>query len=166
MAQRTTPEIRELQQRWIAAVLLGDVDLGPIEMDPDHGLDWMLATRPVQRCWFGVNVPGIDSCEGRPEGAHWIKRQRVEECIVQNLYRGFGSPFNADTARDLKHLAAWDPRNGVPACEKHHRRFDAQRMPTLVVWRHEVPAHVEAFCRDWPLEGDLERRNPPINKGV
>lgn len=177
MGQRTSPELRELQERWAVAVLLGDVDAGPLEVDPEGGLEWMLATRRPMSCWFGENVPGIDSCEGRIEGAHWLKRQRVEHVVAaalgipEPIVRGRRVSVNYEYPPhyanvDLVHRAAWDPRNGVPACNKHHTRFDSQRMPILVVWRHEVPPDVEAFARDWGLEGELERRNPDAGVGI
>lgn len=144
-------------------------------------------------CWFGENVPGIDPCEHGPrgiEGAHWIKRQRVENALDALLPWGGMLPcprcvpgdaanecewcegglifWPNEDRRDVILLAAWDPRNGVPACEKHHRRFDGHRVDArneLVIWRHEVPAHVEAFALDWGLEQALEDRHPPLNTG-
>jgi hypothetical protein len=135
-------------------------------------------------CWFGENLPGIDGCEGRIEGAHWIKRQQVERKIALQL----GLPEIVTSPKwqrgamvlpnryadlqprvDLVFLAGWDPRGGVPACEKHHRRFDGHRVDAtreLVVWRHEVPAEVEAFAGDWGLEYLLDDRHPPIGKGI
>lgn len=154
--------LRELQEQWARAVLFGDRAHWP---EP----------RPL-RCWFGAVVPGLDSCDGPIEGAHWIKRQRVERSLADRLRwalirdnLGVDLPLEPGEARDLITLAVWDPRNGVPACEKHHRRFDGHRVDAtneLVVWRHEVPAPVEAFAKDWGLETALEDRHPPIGGGV
>lgn len=167
--------LAELREMWAIAVLFGD------------RARWERA-RPPLPCWFGRCVPGIDGCEGRLEGAHWIKRQRVEGTLCHNFQteptlrsvhryvkeanRGASlkdmEPRAAD-AVDLVLLAAWDPRNGVPACSKHHARFDGHRVDAtneLIVWRHEVPAPVESFCTDWGLETALEDRNPAIGSGV
>lgn len=128
-------------------------------------------------CWFAENVPGTDDCEGEIEGAHWIKRQRVEEEVARmvGVSKTQIKHFDRIVAPELRAqvesvlLAAWDPRNGVPACEKHHRRFDGHRVDAaneLIVWRHEVPAPVESFCLDWGLETALEDRNPTIGGGI
>ena len=132
-------------------------------------------------CWFGTTaLAGADECEGRVEGAHWIKRQRVEKTIAQQLglpelvvspkwqrrWRNFPAEY---PDLELLFLAAWDPRNGVPACEKHHKRFDGHRADAtseFIVWRHEVPDHVEEFCADWGLETALEDRNPVTEKEI
>lgn len=160
--------LADLRLRWHDAVVFGTT------LSPDEFAQLDSVPRP--QCWFGENVPGIDRCEEGPrgiEGAHWIKRQRVE-AWVKDIARyarldpgqGVVGFLDWSLASDgLHHLAAWDPRNGVPACEKHHRRFDGHRVDAtneLVVWRHEVPAHVEAFAKDWDLETALEDRNPSI----
>jgi len=158
--------LADLQLRWYEHVVFGSM-VSPEEFGELPG-------SPRPRCWFGDNVPGIDSCEHGPrgiEGAHWIKRQRVERWV-----KGLGDgPDLVDrlawsiVAPDFVELAAWDPRNGVPACEKHHRRFDGPRVDAtneLIVWRHEVPAPVESFCLDWGLETALEDRNPTIGGGI
>lgn len=161
-----TDDLAELREAWARAVLLD-------------------ARGRPEPCWFGENVPGIDECEHGQrgiEGAHWIKRQRVEKTVAQQLEIPeflLGARARERIAHwtqaskwpelELVFLAAWDPRNGVSACEKHHRRFDGHRVDArdpLVIWRHEVPGHVEAFCRDWPLEVALEDRNPPIGAGI
>lgn len=160
--------------------------MDPVSL-PDLRLEWVKAVLLNPRtgnplpCWFGENVPGIDSCDGDLEGAHWIKRQRVEkriawlfdvpEAVVKAASR-HGIEKVAPNWREAVEavwLAAWDPRNGVPGCEKHHRQFDGQRVDArrpLIVWRHEVPASVELFCRDWGLDTALEDRNPAIGAGV
>lgn len=101
-------------------------------------------------CWFGTREGlVVDFCDGKMEAAHFLKRQRVCKALEA---LGFD--------RELIQLAEWDPRNGVPACEKHHRRFDGQRMPSLVVPRFMVPEAVELFVADWGLETQLEDRWP------
>jgi hypothetical protein len=154
----------ELRRLWAEAVLL----IGPYDPYVGGGFPAGLreaidnAYRPP--CWFGENVPGIDECDGElgpdyREGAHWIKRQQVEHTVAA-LFFGLPEFTATGLGWELKDIAAWDPRNGVPACEKHHRRFDAQRMPTLIVPRHLVPEHVVEFTNDWGLETALEDRNP------
>lgn len=131
----TKAELNQLRFDWKVAVCLGDREN---EMLP---------------CWFRTCIPGIDGCEGPIQGCHWIKRQRVEYDVA----------FMVGSARsdDLVLLAAWDPRNGVPGCEKHHFRFDSNRQPSLIVPRELVPTTAEYFCADWGLETPLEERNPP-----
>ena len=163
----------DLRREWKNAVCL----IPPVEQRGEH-------FPRVKPCWFGENVPGIDPCEHGPrgiEGAHWIKRQEVARVVGFNLWiptakKGRSTVFVAGSDNpellerlELLYLAEWDPRNGVPACEKHHRRFDGARVDArnpLIVWRHEVPAHVEGFALDWGLETALEDRNPPIGKGI
>lgn len=150
-------ELVELREQWRIAVVIGGGTFP--------------RTRP---CWFGENVPGIDPCEHGPrgvEGAHWIKRQRIERFLTAGALwvEDPDDPCGWYYEDDLIQLAAWDPRNGVPACAKHHARFDGHRVDAaneLVIWRHEVPAHVEAFALDWGLETALEDRNPPIAGGI
>lgn len=172
-------DLDDLREAWKIAVIFGE----------QHETPWSNA-RPPRPCWFGENVPGIDACEYGDrgvEGAHWIKRQRVEKTMARQLAiaeivcspswqrrcwppEGLHEPIPEFFYQvELVYLAAWDPRNGVPACEKHHRRFDGHMVDArdpLVIWRHEVPGHVEAFCRDWPFETALEDRNPAIGAGI
>jgi hypothetical protein len=149
---KRSPELRELQEQFKLAVVFGG--------DPD--------ARPLP-CWFSENTPGIDPCEVGPRGieaAHWIKRQLVERVlkVVMPVGGKFGIPGASGFDREeLVVLAAWDSRNAVPSCLKHHSRFDSQRMPPLVIWRHEVPAAVESFTADWGLLTALEDRCPLIS---
>lgn len=146
--------LRELQQMWHAHVVMG--------LDPDGEQFQTLKPLP---CWFGENVPGIDPCEGRIEGAHWIKRQRVGRVMAYALEGG----ADVNEAEETVQLAEWDPRNGIPSCSKHHRRFDGHRVDAtneLVIWRHEVPAHVEAFAADYGLETALEEKHPLIGRDL
>lgn len=157
------PELEELQRLFHEAVLVtgpyaeryvrGGFPVAPFGERP---------YRPRQ-CWFQANIPGIDPCDGDHgpdalEAAHWIKRQRVELAVAAYF---FGTEEAANgVGWEIKDLAGWDPRNAVPACEKHHRRFDAHRMPTLIVPRRLVPEHVVEFANDYGLETALEDRNP------
>jgi hypothetical protein len=150
---KRSPELAALQEAfWLEVVLGGNPDARPLP------------------CWFGENVPGIDSCEGRIEGAHWLKRQRVARTVAAQLDLPIRvtSPTwrrrHPETPEaELVLLAEWDSRNGVPACNKHHTRFDSQRMPPLLIWRHEVPPLVEMFVADWDLEVALADRCPSIS---
>jgi hypothetical protein len=128
-------ELIELTRKWRDAVVF----------DAREGYPTRLRS-----CWFGTREGlSVDLCEGTIEGAHWLKRQRVRHALEA---LGFD--------RELIQLAEWDPRNGVPACEKHHQRFDSQRMPPLVVPRRLVPLHVVDFTAAWGLETQLEDRCP------
>lgn len=141
-------ELGELRKLWIDAVITFERPNGS------------LALRP---CWFAdhrevLEELGVDvgECEDvhRPQGAHWIKRQRVETVVrMMQMELSFG-------VSDWQELAAWDPRNGVCACVRHHQRFDSQRMPPLVVPRLLVPRHVVDFTDDWGLETALELKHP------
>jgi hypothetical protein len=133
--KRRTPDLIELQENFRAAVYSRFGGLRP--------------------CYFRAKD---DHCEGRIEAAHWISRQRVKNALwplLPPLWDCAG-PKEAD----LIWLAEWDPRNAVPACERHHRRFDSHRMPPLVVPRDAVPDAVEEFCADWGLESELGRKCP------
>lgn len=170
MGRASSAELDELREAWAQAVLL----------DPRYPGD-VTMPRP---CWFSDAAEDLrerplglphdleNQCEGRIEGAHWIKRQTVERSLVagglwvEDPDHGDGWYYEDD----LIQLAAWDPRNGVPACERHHRIFDSQRVPLpseqIVIFREQVPAHVEAFARDWGLEHELERKHRPMGEGI
>jgi hypothetical protein len=155
--------LKELQRLFYEAVMVG----GPYH--GEHVLSTPLLARVPPSCWFQDHIPGLDPCGGdwgpdKLEAAHWIKRQQVERW-VKSQYGPYASPaFDLrgwkEDQEDIVRLAVWDPRNAVPACEKHHRRFDSQRMPTLVVPRRLVPEHVVEFTDDYGLETALEDRNP------
>lgn len=170
----TRAELDELREAWARAVLTYEWTIEGRSM----------GTYPTP-CWFKEAL-GLEDCEGRIEGAHWIKRQTVERWVkglsseirMQAIGTALGGPgiTEEDVAlgqwmrEHLYKLAAWDPRNGVPACERHHRIFDSQRVPLpseqIVVWRHQVPAHVEAFALDWALEHELDRKHDTIGGGI
>lgn len=173
----TSEGLAELRERWVVAVTLRD-----------HTYESKFAGAATivvpQPCWFAENLD-VDECEGRHEGAHFLKRQTVERVMARNLELPevvTTKKFRANPGRWIKRLdlplrrvealflAAWDPRNGVCACSKHHARFDSNRvaLPSqqIVVWRHQVPAHVEAFARDWGLEPQLADRCPAVGAGL
>jgi hypothetical protein len=131
-------ELIELTRAWHAAVVFDERER-------------------LRSCWFGTSreLGCVDLCEGVIQGAHWLKRQRVRRALE-------ALEFDAELIR----LAEWDARNGVPACEKHHARFDLHRTPFLYVPRLLVPSHVEEFAVDWSLETQLEDRNPRRPNGT
>lgn len=172
----TRAELDELREAWARDVL---------------GLEFLPGHRVTLPCVFSRGAQAVTAridagpCEGPIEGAHWIKRQTVERWVegfrevrqlvdphTEKLYIGGAVEYVewSLAVDDLVQLAAWDPRNGVPACERHHRIFDSQRVPLpseqIVVWRHQVPAHVEAFALDWGLEHELDRKHDSIGGGV
>lgn len=147
-------ELDELRENWARAVLLDD------------------RGRPAP-CWFGSNVSDPHKCEGRIEGAHWIKQQRIRKVLELTLPVRLGDGdyvYDEERRQELILLAIWDPRNGVPACNRDHTVFDSQRTPLrskqIVVWRHQVPAHVEAFAEDWGLTHELDRKHDTIGGGI
>lgn len=119
-------------------------------------------------CWFQEHVPGIDPCGGgRPgvlEAAHWIKRQQVERWVRDQCAAIGTDGISITEGRELIPIAAWDPRNAVPACEHHHRRFDGHHVPLpreqLIVPRLLVPAHVLEFSEDYGMETFIEDKHP------
>lgn len=175
-------ELRELQRLFHEAVMVG----GPYQ--GEHPLTTPLLARNPPLCWFWVNVPGIDECggdygAGRLEAAHWIKRQRVERDVkqlssavrFQEIANWEGETLRPETDAEMLARAewilhemwmhaAWDSRNGVPACERHHRNFDGHRVPLpseqIVVPRLLVPDHVVEFTDDYGLETALEDKHP------
>lgn len=171
----TKAELAALRLAWAQAVLAAPQTSGEAELG--------LRLRPAP-CWF-YTPPGSakavlayamnwGSCGGRIEGAHWIKRQAVEEQIrrqygpyVDGLPRPGGrGPADWELDRDdLIALAAWDPRNGVPACQRHHGRFDGRLVNAaepFVVYRPFAPVHVEEFVADCGLETRLEQKCPDL----
>lgn len=138
----TGDELAELRRQFAVAVLL------------DRGR--------LRRCWLATFDPRGRPCYGRMEACHFLKRQAVERDVAYNVR----DRLEADVVEDLAHLAAWDPRNGIPGCEVHHGRFDSHLMPPLEVDREHVPEDVEAFARDWGLEHVLDHYHPPIGGGI
>lgn len=65
------------------------------------------------------------------------------------------------TIRDeLILFAAWDPRNGIIACQGHHKRLDNHATPPLIVPQSALPAHAFEFVADFGLETALNDRFP------
>lgn len=135
----TDRDLELLRGAWARAVKIHD---------PERG-----SNPGMKPCWFkehrvpleedrGVNV---GPCEGWIEGAHWIRRRRVERWVRDQT-----------GDEDLAVLAAWCPRNGAAACERHHARLDSHRMPPLVVPRLMLPENLLEFVADYGLENDLE----------
>lgn len=109
------------------------------------------------RCWLAQHDERRRPCASRLERAHLISRQRVSNALGALLPWGAAGTEQWNHFADLIQLAEWDPRNGVVACEGHHRRFDAHLTPALIVPRAALPAHALDFASDWGIEGQLER---------
>jgi hypothetical protein len=129
------------------------------------------------RCWLAQFDERRRPCEGRFERAHLISRQRVENALWALLpedgadFSIYGASFGMRSAgipavldrfifegrADLILLAAWDPRNGVVACEHHHRRFDLHLTPPLTLRYEHLPTHAIHFAFDWGIESQLDR---------
>lgn len=158
-------ELAELRKLWIDAVITFE--------RPDGRL-------ALRGCWFCEHRDvlaevGVDigPAEGPIQGAHWIKRQRAErdvkrlaEWAVEYQDPTRISAFYIDhvLAEEIAQLAGWDPRNGVPACQRHHTVFDSQRVPLpseqIVVPRLLVPRHVIEFSEEKGLETAIEEKHP------
>jgi hypothetical protein len=102
-------------------------------------------------CWLAIHDPLKRSCKGKWEAAHFIGRQSIRNC-----------PTLHGLDPELLALASWDPRNGIPACVEHHRRFDnhADAGPgsAILVPRETLDEDPEEFIADWGLESEAERR--------
>lgn len=100
-------------------------------------------------CWLAKHDPEKRECGGREEIFHFLSRQRVRN---EPIF------FMADL--DIVELAEWDPRNAEIACTNHHRPFDNQATPALVIPRLLLPNHVCEYVSDYGVEAEMERRFP------
>jgi hypothetical protein len=110
-------------------------------------------------CWLAQFDERRRACTGRLERAHLVPRQRVENALGA-LLPGVCIDFSAEDRIDLTLLAAWDPRNGIVACEGMHRRFDSHATPPLTVPRDALPGHLTDWAEDYGLEHLLDDRFP------
>lgn len=105
-------------------------------------------------CWLARFDPLSRPCEGRFEAAHFIGRQSIRNC-----------PTLLGIDEEIVELAQWDARNGLPACEHHHRRFDnhADAGPGsgLLVPKDDLDFELLEFIEDWGLQSEAERRFLP-----
>jgi hypothetical protein len=111
-------------------------------------------------CWLKQFDPYDKECGGELEACHVIGRQRVRNVLRGLLVPDALNPEAVDVldVDDLIELAEWDPRNGVPGCTHHHRRFDSQATPDLRVPAQQLFAPNRAFVLDWGLETEVERK--------
>jgi hypothetical protein len=152
MAKRKPPA-------WLTTAFAeGVVELAPPRPTPAY-------KGALGRCWLAQHDERRRPCSGRLERAHLIPGQRVENALAALLPYNPVSVFdpgsifemNPATRRELILLAAWDPRNGIIACEGHHRRFDSHLTPALMVPRKALPGHAISFALDWGIEAQLDR---------
>lgn len=127
------------------------------------------------RCWLAQFDERRRPCEGRLERAHLISRQRVEHALgalllgaeVEEYWNDWNGEEGGagtdcftmpqDWLEELVLLAAFDSRNGVVACEHHHRRFDSHLTPPLTLRYEHLPSHAIHFAFDWGIEAQLDR---------
>lgn len=102
---------------------------------------WRTVTQTPKGAWracMGCGALGV-----RVEGHHTIKQQTIRrEARSRKL----------DVATWL-----WDPRNGIPLCERCHEKHTlaVQRVPGYL-----LPIRVWEFARDLGLEWALEKEHP------
>ena len=141
--------------RWLTASFAEGVhELAPMRPAPAY-------KGALGRCWLAQFDDRMRACSGRFELAHLIPRQRVENALGALMVEDHAylseRGFTDEMIRDLILLAAWDPRNGIIACEGHHRRFDSHLTPALTVPRKALPGHAISFALDWGIEAQLDR---------
>lgn len=136
--ERKTP----LQQR--AALKARVVALAPADRQRVAALSetwWRTVTQTPKGEWRACMCCG--ALKVRVEGHHTIKQQTIRR-----------------EARSRKLDVAtwvWDPRNGVPLCERCHSRHSlaVERVPGYL-----LPIRVWDFARDLGLEWALEKEHP------
>lgn len=155
--------------RWLTETFRDGVDdqsLAALPPSPYRGA--------ARECWLARHDPRRRPCVLPLERAHLIPRQRVENALGAILLgsafteewwedeelRTWRTPLTRDLIWDLIHLAAWDPRNGIIACEHHHRRFDNHATPELAIPAFALPEHFTEFVTDWGLENAATDRFP------
>ena len=111
-------------------------------------------------CWLKQFDPFDKDCSDELEACHVISRQRIRNVLRGLLVPDALTPYSIDPfdIDDLVELAEWDPRNGVPGCTHHHRRFDRQATPDLTVPVQSLFVPNRAFILDWGFESEAERK--------
>lgn len=109
-------------------------------------------------CWLKQFDHLERPCSGELEAVHLIGRQRIRNALGAVMPTFAWSEPDATMTRALIELAEWDPRNGVPGCTGHHRRFDSHATPELTVPGLAPPGAFRDFVCEWGLESDAERR--------
>lgn len=118
--------------------------------------------RRVAPCWFGRYMDVDEPCNGPIQGCHFIKRQQVEKTIGARLPAYVESVTDLTdwslTCDEIVIVAAWDARNGIPGCERHHHHFDFGSLLVPLELVHRAAPEVVEFTRWYELEYLLERR--------
>jgi hypothetical protein len=111
-------------------------------------------------CWLKQFDLLDRACSDELEACHVIGRQRIRNVLGGLLVPDALNPTAVDVLDidDLVELAEWDPRNSVPGCSHHHRRFDSHATPDLKVPAQQLFAPNRAFVLDWGLESEAERK--------
>ena len=88
-------------------------------------------------CFFArLDEPPCDwRADGNPDRAHLIPKQRMR-------------------IRKLSLYVIWDPRAWVPACRRHHHRFDNH---FFRLTRKQLPPPVEEFAAEHDLKWSHDR---------
>lgn len=108
--------------------------------------------------------PGLLMCQGELDGHHLVSKQRIkreferlnpldEWPVLINRNWSTGGPFEPVRWESLAEMLM-DPRNGVPACRRHH---DLLERRLVVPTRAELPVGVEEFAAEVGMVWSLER---------
>lgn len=93
-------------------------------------------------CWL-AHILDLDDCDN----------------VIDIAHVGFSEHWlhKAPTGPKLTKKQANDPRILRPVCRAHHTRFDYGK---LDIERHDIPASVEGFARQYKLEYKLDKEYP------
>lgn len=119
-------------------------------------------------CWLKQLDPLDKDCGGDLEACHVIGRQRIRNVLRGLLVPDALNPEAIDIldVDDLVELAEWDPRNGVPGCSHHHRRFDSHATPDLKVPAQQLLAPSREFVLEWGFESEVEQKFADLDEAT